>query len=411
VCKAKRAGDALDQAVRGLASDGAGHVLAVGDFQGNLSFGGAQLSATGTYAFVAVLDATFGPVWNRAFPASVLAGAFDAAGNVVIAGTYGSSVTLDFGCGKLDPNAGFFLAKLDHATGNCVFSKALTAPFVRASLAVAANGDAVLAGTTSGTVDVGMGPLPNLGGTDVFVGRFDGAAGALSWARSYGTSGDDAIAGVAIDPTSGGVFVAGDFNGKLDLSTGGNPLDSQGTRDIFVAGLSATGTALWATQLHGPGDDVATGLARLPSGGLVVGGDYVMSIDVGGMMQQSQMASAFFVARLGADGVPTWATSYDGMGNGAVAAIGAGASGIALTGSAPVDATNAKLWVATLDANGKKGSESTFGGSGLERGTGVVFDGTALAIGGHFDGALDLGSAGMLASAGARDVFLVRLCP
>jgi hypothetical protein len=414
VCEAKRAGDAADQTARSLSADAAGHLLVGGDFQGTLAFGVSQLTASTTSGFLALFDATtLKPSWSRSIPATYLASVLDASGNVIVAGRYTGAP--DVGCGPLDPAKTFFLAKIDPTKApqsSCVFSMAYAAPMVLATLAVAANGDIVLAGASQGQAELGGGSLPAYGGQDVIAARFT-SAGAPLWSNAYGTSGDEAASGLALDPVTGDAFVTGDFAGVLDFATGKNSLDSgAGKRDIFIAAFDAGGVPLWAEQFKGPNDDHATGIAVV-SDGVLVGGDYTGSIDLGTNHETSAMASAFVVGKLElADGAAVWTTTLDGKGNGAFAALAATeADGLVLTGSVTVDASNAGLLVAALDKKGVPLHETTFPGAGLSRGLAVATHAGVVDVAGGFGGTLDLGAAGKLQSNGGQDVFLAHLCP
>ena len=413
VCASRRAGDVEDQ--QALSLDGrSGQILVGGSFLGTISFGGAQHSAVAESAFVAVLDAaTLGPVWSRAMPVGYLAGALDASGDVIIAATYSAAAPVDLGCGPLDESKDFVLARLATTTGACVWSKTMVAPFTSAHLAIAANGDALLAGVVEpglGGVDLGAtGPLPLHGKRDVVVARFD-STGSTLWSRSYGSAEDDSVAGLIVNPTTGAVTIAGDFNGKIDFATAGNALDSAGTRAVFAAQLDSAGASSWARMLNGPGADAVTGIALLPSGLPVIAGTFTISLDVKTQVLSTGATLGGFLVALDADGSTAWARSIDSLGAATISAITAGSSGVALAGSAPIDASNTRLYVTRLGLDGSPISESTIDGAGLTHGTGLVFDGTGLDVAGWFDDKLELGAAGSLASSGKRDVFVLRLC-
>lgn len=412
VCASRRAGDAADQAALGLDAK-SGQVLVGGAFDGTISFGAAQHPSVATSTFVAVLDAaTLAPSWSRALQAGHLASVLDASGDVIVAANYATGAMIDLGCGALDPAKGFVLARLAKSTGACVYAKTFVAPFVSAHLAVAGNGDVILAGVTDpGTsgVDLGAdGLLPVHGKQDLAVARFD-ATGTTLWSRSYGGVEDDAVAGIAVDPTTGAVTLVGDFEGSIDFATGGNALDGGGSRAVFAAQLDKNGAAAWARALNGPSVDVAAGIARLPSGDTVISGRFLTSLDVKTTMLTTTSSVGGFLVSLDSKGDSAWAKSIDSLGEAAVAAMTAGNSGIAVTGTVVIDASTTRLYVARFGLDGAPISETTFGGTGVTRGTGLSFDGTGLDVAGVFDGALDLGESS-LTSAGKNDVFVLRLC-
>src|SRR5262249_8206046 len=150
-----------------------------------IEFGGNPLvSSGGTDVFVASLDEFGQSVWAKRFgDASFQAGsaiARDAMGDVVVTGSFAS--TIDFGGGPLT-SAGFtdiFLAKFDLA-GNHVFSKRFGDPVDQRAEGVAVDtaDNVLLTGYFIGTVDFGGGLLASTGGTDIFVAKFDSMGGHL----------------------------------------------------------------------------------------------------------------------------------------------------------------------------------------------------------------------------------------
>jgi hypothetical protein len=414
VCAERRAGDGSDQAALGF-STSAGDVLVGGVFQGTLSFGGAQLSSGTQSGYVARLRASdLGPIWSKALPNGHLASALDAAGDALVVGTYSGAVAMGGACGSLDVNDDLYVAKLDKATGDCVWATTFKAPLSRAHVAAAMNGDIVIAGDlpSATAVDFGDGLLPKFGLADIVLVRLD-TAGKLLWSRSFGSAADDTVAGMHVEPSTGDVTIAGDFQGYLDFSLGGNPLDSGGTRDAFAARIDSAGSSTWAVAFHGPASDVATGLAGVSGGDVFVSGSYDTSLTVGAKTINTAAASASFVARLGAsNGAPVWLQSLDTLASGAVAAIAAGPTRVALTGSVSIDASTSRVFLSALQqGDGSLAYQSSFGGTGMARGVGVGFDGEAMVAAGSFDGQLVLDPASPLIAQGQRDVFLVRVCP
>jgi hypothetical protein len=425
VCESRRAGDALDQTILDLANDQGGHVLAGGNFAGVLAFGPTQLSATGTEAFLALLDAGhLVETWAIKVPVTYLGSGFDAHQDVILAASYtsvaagdGGLVGPDIGCGALDGNKNFVLAKFAGATHACVWSKSFSAPIERARLTAATNGDIILAGSVmpsgAGSTELGGLVLPSYGGTDILVARFD-TAGKSLWSRAYGSEGDDRLAGVVLEPSPSEVVVlAGDFKGTLDFQIGGNALDSKTHRDVFVATLSATGAPSSATSFPGGGDEAAVGLSLASGGGFTVAGDYVASIDVAGTALTSTTANALFLAHFDGNNKVAWASSFDGLGAGAFETMTVASGGFTLAGSELVDAANGQLRLLRVDNLGTEVWREVFPGTGLTRGTALFDDGAAVDVAANFTRTIDLGGKGMLVANGTgatADVLLLRVC-
>jgi hypothetical protein len=159
----------------------------------------------------------------------------DGAGGIIVAG----STTGDLG-GPSSGLSDIWLARFDRLGTPVWFRQLGTAADDYAyALAPDGAGGFFAAGATSGSL-----AAPNAGGADLWLGRFD-AVGNQLWIAQYGTSGDDAIVGLAPDGV-GGVFAA---------------------QSATVAHYDASGTRLWSSA-HFP----TFGIAPDDAGGCFVGG-------------------------------------------------------------------------------------------------------------------------------------------
>jgi hypothetical protein len=180
---------------------------------------------------------------------------FDAAGNVLITGSFEGSI--DFGGGELKSAGGkdVFVAKLGPA-GEHIFSKAFgdAADQVGSSVAVGAGmlGSAVITGSFAGSINFGAGPLVSAGGKDVFVAKLS-SDGDVVWARGFGDAGALQEGMAAAVDSAGNALVVGAFDGTLDLG-GGKSLVSAEGRDAFALKLGAlAGNTVWGTSFSGRG--------------------------------------------------------------------------------------------------------------------------------------------------------------
>src|SRR5439155_27058935 len=136
--------------------------------------------------------------------------------------------------------------------------------------------EAGLTATTDFPGTTGRAQTTNGGGTDAFVARLNAALTTLTQATYLGGSDIDIVFALAIHPTSGDVYVAGQtFSTNLPGTTGGAQTTNGGGIDGFVARLNAGLTGLTqATYLGGSGGDVALALPPPPaSGGRASAGD------------------------------------------------------------------------------------------------------------------------------------------
>jgi hypothetical protein len=212
-----------------VAVDGAGNVAITGNFTGHPDLGTGALGAPGRM-FAAMYDASGLPLWSEdlggpgdARPDTI---ACDAAGDVVIAGVGDGDA--DFGGGALGgPASQAFVVKLDHH-GKHLWSEALWPSFTfGAGLALTADGGVIAAGPS--------GPAPD-GTTALAVRLLDPDGGVHLQHDHHLSLGYVANVAVAVAP-AGGVMLAGSYSGTLDLGSGQHE-SSDYTTDIFVARLA-----------------------------------------------------------------------------------------------------------------------------------------------------------------------------
>ncbi|MFC6226064.1 SBBP repeat-containing protein [Hymenobacter artigasi] len=147
--------------------------------------------------------------------------------------------------------------------------------------------------------------------------RYAAATGAQTWASTYNgpANGYDIVTALAVD--NAGVYVTG-------ASGGGASGDDYAT----VRYASATGAQTWASTYNGPGNgpDAPYGIALDDAGGV-----YVTGVSSGGT-SGDDYATVRYAAATGAQ---SWASRYNGPGNGPDAAYGIAvdnASGVYVTG-------------------------------------------------------------------------------
>jgi hypothetical protein len=198
-------------------------------------------------AFVAKLDANGALAWLKGFgtPAyeDALTVAVDANDDVLVQ-TFSISEPPDFGCTSVSgPTPDFSVTKLD-ASGNCVWSQPFALSDNAPTLTMAYNpvDDSIFVG---GQVAVGLPLGGSTGAGEVaFVAKLEnGATGAnLVGVTSFGVAsgqGTRAITSIAVDPC-GAIFVAGTFQGGIDLGTSSYPKPGEPDTGMFLAKLKPT---------------------------------------------------------------------------------------------------------------------------------------------------------------------------
>ncbi len=217
----------------GVAADASGNVIFTGSFETPVDFGCGTLAGMPDHffqPFVVKLDAGGGCLWNRWFP-DTEAGqaqnvATDASSNIVVTGSFNSSVDLGGGPIQATGDPEMFIVSLD-ADGGYRWGKGF-GDVAASSLALNGAGDAFLYGLLLGPADFGGGTLQ--GNTVIFLASLD-AMGGYRWARTFGQQPSSAVGPLAVDASH--VFVAGGIGGTIDLGCG--PSTSGADMDVFVA--------------------------------------------------------------------------------------------------------------------------------------------------------------------------------
>jgi hypothetical protein len=351
-------------------------------------------------------------------------------GSVAVVGYF--SGTVDFGGGPrtahalpwLDPNSDqdAFVAKFS-ASGAHLWDRIIGTEALDKgqAVAIAPNGDVVVAGMTSSYLDLGDGVLqPIKGAGDAFVATYRGSDGAFVRGRTFGSTGNDVARGVAVD-SAGDVFVAGNFAGTADF--GGGPTTAAGGStdlDAFVAKYSPTGAFAWAKTIGGAGFDSANAVAVDAAGNVRVAGKIGYPGTSGSTMLTSTGGNDAFVAELTSAGAVQWAKNYGGTADDEAMAIASdGAGNAAVVGT--FQGTNASFGGSPLTAAGLKDAfvmrvspAGVFqwaiakGGAGDDAATGIALDGSGNAfVTGSFAGTVNFGGGALTATA-ATDAFVAK---
>lgn len=237
---ARQFGDEEDQAGTGVAVDAAGNIVLVGWFSGRIGFGGEKDLITVAKAdlFVAKLDPSGDHLWSKSANATnaaeALGVAVDGAGNVLVTGSFRSSVTLGESPRTTEGDKDILLIRLDE-NGVPLWSEDYgdDADQEGASIAVDLAGNILVTGSFLGSLEIGDDVHTATGAADAFVAKI-GPDGSPIWSRSFGDSGAQGGTSVAADLLGGG-WVTGHFSGAIDLGAGA--VSSRGAGDAFLVQL------------------------------------------------------------------------------------------------------------------------------------------------------------------------------
>ena len=195
--------------------------------------------------------------------------ALDPLGNVVQIGQFNGTQNFNFSTGaveltSLGTTEDNFIAKYD-ASGNLIWAEqigGLTASDEKRSISISNNGEILLAGSFSGTIDIDPDPIVvnnvssgiSSGG---FVLRVDGNGDYIWGNVIQNIDVSNAIQDVVATNTN--VFVYGSHSGTTDFSFGGGLGNStaSATRDIFISRYSITGNYTSHQTIGGTASDIA----------------------------------------------------------------------------------------------------------------------------------------------------------
>jgi hypothetical protein len=356
-------------------------------------------------------------VSSRAFGGEAVALATDLAGHMILGGA--ATGPVDVGCGPLAGGAaeGGVIARLDPA-GACLWSKRLPDGTRVTGVGADTSNNVYLAGTMTGTVDLGGGPMTSAGLADVLIAKLD-PNGNLVWARRVGGVSDDIAAGLVVDESNSPVVV-GHFEGAMDVD--GSPLVSQGGKDVFLIKLDAAGGTVWVRSYGDAQDQVAAGVAVDPAYEVIVAGSFEGTIDLGGGPLVSAGQRDVFVAKLDSAGEHLYSRSFgDGLDQRALAVAvdrsgdvfvaGAFAGTMDLGGSTLTSAGGDDAFLIALAPEGAHQWSRSMGDASAQAGVTLAIDPFGnVALGAAMQGAADFGG-GALTSAGGVDMALAKYDP
>lgn len=418
----KRAGGVFDDLGYSVACGPGGNIFLSGFFQGTANFGGGDLTSAGGYdIFVASYTAAGKYRWAKHFGAEghdrSYDMAVDASGNVTIIGNFVGAASLGGDTLKSAGGDDVFVASYTaaglHRWSWCFGS---TAADHGRGVSVDKSGNIFITGTIAGTVDLGGGGLTSAGSRDIFLASYT-SKGAHRWSKRYGDTGTDV--GRYLDTDSAGNLMAtGSFSGTVDF--GGGNLKSAGDLDVYVASYSTSGAHRWSRQCGGPLEDYGRAVAVAPNDNVIVAGRFEGTGSFGAVKLTSAGDHDIFVTSYSAAGAHNWSRRFGGPAydyaqgvavdaSGGVLLTGEFAGAVNFGGGSLTSAGGSDLFVASYSAASAFRWARHFGDTSEDTGRAIaVGPSSDLLVTGQFSGAVDFGG-GLVKSAGATDIFLLRL--
>lgn len=289
-----------------IAMDSAGNTVVGGDLRGALELGSVQLNSPGVYTdtFEAGLGRDGKTTWGRSFGTGgvdeVHGLVVDANDNVISVGDYEKGIK--FGSDWLKNAPGAYLAKLDNG-GTHVWSQRLDL----SGDAVATDGENIFAAGSLGDTAI---PPCDPANRSAYVKKFDSAGNQL-WNIGQCVDNPDTGWGYPEAMAAGAdgtAVLVGDFAGGFKF--GNKHMSAQSGQDGFVAKLGSKGGIEWITGVHSTGDSHVTAVAVGTYGNVMIGGDYTGTVSINGKTYGTASGRDLLLAKLdGATGAPRWTRS------------------------------------------------------------------------------------------------------
>lgn len=345
----------------------------------------------------------------------------DLNGNVYVAGNFESG-TLTFGSYPLT-NAGprdFFLVKYD-PSGTVLWAQSFGGSGYDGveDICVDPSGNIILTGfyNSSPLIIDGI-SLPNSGGSDMFVVKFDPTGNAI-WANRAGSGSYDDGYGVITD-NNGNVFVVGIFQSST-ITFGGYTLNNGGDNDVYLVKYDSGGVAQWAKRAGGSSWDNGFGVGTDGLGNAYISGYFGSSTMTFDGLTVSLSGGSIFLAKYDPLGNALWAVNDGGSGVDLNAAVSTDQSGnsyitgyftssTAFFGIWPLsNSGGADIYIAKYDASGGVVWAKRAGGSGSDVGYDVTHDGNGNTyLTGYFGSSSVTFETITLNSTGGPDVYVTK---
>ncbi|QDT57015.1 Beta-propeller repeat protein [Caulifigura coniformis] len=299
--------------------------------------------------------------------------ATDSAGNSYVTGYFGGTVDFDPGAthaGDADiltarGSQDIYVAK--YASDNSLIwarrmggDQSTNTGYGGRSISIDSAGNVYVGGVFAESADFGSATLTSQGGHDAFLVKLD-SSGDVAWAKSWGTTGADAVSGVDVDgsgnvytlsyrsdtkayevrklrssgsalwtksvttrsnlgsdlevSSTGNVYVTGSFTGTTDFDPSSKVKSvTSSYSSSFVMKLDTNGKFGWVSPFLSSAGSSSTvnSLEIDPSGSLVVGGSYNGTVDFNPGSGTTTLSSAGggFVAKLNSSGSLAWARGF-----------------------------------------------------------------------------------------------------
>lgn len=346
----------------------------------------------------------------------------DNTGNIYTTGYFfGSNLTFNSTTLSNAGNYDAYIVKHDFS-GNFMWATAIGGAFddVATSIVCDNVGNVFVTGYyTSSTLAIGAFTLTNLGGTDVFVVKYN-PFGSVMWAKSFGDNMIEEPFGIASDGNN--IFVTGQFQSNT-ITFGTSTLTCNGNGDVFTTKYDNNGNELWARGFGDVGLEIGYDIAVTPSNDIFVTGSFRSPNLTFSTYTLTNMGNSdYFLIRYDGSGNEIWAKGAGGNFDDSGTSIKENGGSIYTTGYfkstnislgaityTNASPTNADVFVVNYNNLGTETWSRAFGGNLDDIPYGIASVGGYVFIGGHIHSSSVAFDTYTLTCGGVGDGFIAKL--
>jgi len=288
---AKSAGGTNADTATAMAKDGNGNIIITGYFKsasitfGTITLTNADVSGTTNDIFIVKYDALGNVIWAVSYGGSGDDNANDIAidsyNNINLVGKF-NSTNLVLGTANLSNVGGWdvFYAQFD-ASGNPVWAHSASDVDTETANAVTVDGydNIYITGSFNGSsLTFGLITLNRVFDYDAYIVKVSSSGTAL-WAYSAGDFGTDIGVDIVADATNS-IYLTGNFNSGT-MTIGSTMLTNSGSNDVFTVKYDTAGTAMWAKNTAGTGDELVNKINFDACGYIYLAGNYSTTFNFG----------------------------------------------------------------------------------------------------------------------------------
>lgn len=303
----------------------------------------AKYLANGTVAWVVKLGTPAGTDTANGL-------ALDPSGNVYVTGQYGLNPLVTTGSGPMDFGGSItlasavggdvFVSKYDGSNGTPIWAARAFSSGVDVANAIAydptGTGNVYVTGSYTGGIFTTLdkdgtafgNALPTTTNADVFTAKYTSAGGA-GWVALANSGGSDTANDLAVNATSGDVFVTGSYNGNF-IVYGANSsslpsISANSSVDGYILKYTSAGVATWVAKMSATGttSENSYSIALDAGGNIYVTGNFTTDLNLYSASAITTIAKTVtssatqtgFLAKFTSAGAASWVLRFDSTGS------------------------------------------------------------------------------------------------